>query len=226
MNRSRLIPLLSLLTLMMATIAPASAADKVNPFTPLWNQEYALCAGAVTFNFDGITYAKCRKLLGDSLGLTHAYPPNNNVQTVNNMGIASGTYIVSTYSPPSPQEYALYDCKAQGAFAQCNGGICFSNTSGSAFPGVGPVADNEIICSCPITTTANYHVTGPADCPDTRAEYDRICGKGSKKAKTADGVSLYIGAGGAPSATLAMNAVYDETFGTTSQAKICKRPKR
>lgn len=48
---------------------------EANPVViPLANQAYALCAGAVPFNFDGITYAKCRKKFGNTLGLTHAYP--------------------------------------------------------------------------------------------------------------------------------------------------------
>ena len=196
-----------------------------NPNTALWNQEYALCAGAISFNFDGVTYAKCRKKDGNSLGLTHAYP-GGDVQTVNNIGNAAdnGSFMVSTYSPPDPSIYATYGCKAPGSFAQCDGGICFTNTSGKNFPGVGPVAENEIICSCPITTSSNYHVWGPADCPSTRREYDAICAKGSKKATRADGTILRIGNNGPAAVTVALDAMYDQAFGTKNTPKICKRP--
>ena len=196
-----------------------------NGFTPLPNQDYALCAGAVTFNFDGITYAKCRKNNGNSLALTHAYP-GGNAQTVNAIGTAqnNGSFFLSTYSPPDPAKYALYACKKLGAYAQCNGGICFTDTSGKNFPAIGPVGQNEIICSCPITTSTSYHVTGPMPCAATAKEYDQICGSGSSKIKTADGVSLMIGAGGPPASTLAMNAYYDHLFGTKSPETVCKRP--
>jgi len=196
-----------------------------SPNTALRNQNYALCAGAESFNFDGVTYAKCRKKNGNSLGLTHSYP-GGNVQTVNNIGNAAGNggFIVSTYSPPDPNLYAVYNCEATGSFAQCDGGICFTNTSGTKFPRVGPVLDDEIICSCPITSSSKYHVWGPADCRFTQSEYDAICGKGSKEITRADGAILHIGNTGPPSVTIALDAEYDKTFGTKSTPKVCKRP--
>jgi len=203
-----------------------------SPNTALGNQEYALCAGAESFNFNGVTYAKCRKQYGNSLGITHSYS-GGNVQTVNDIGTApgNGSFIVSTYSPPDSSLFAIYDCKGKrkaakttGSFAQCDGGICFTNTSGRNFPGVGPVADDEIICSCPIISTSIYHVWGPADCPATQSEYDAICAKGSKKMTRADGAILHVGNTGPPIVTLALDAMYDKRFGTKSTPKICERP--
>lgn len=220
-----------------ATVQPASHAQATSPnrkanevlkdfpLIPLKNQKYALCAGAVTFNFDGITYARCVLKDGNSLALKHPYK-GGNAETVNKIGNApgNGSFLVSTYSPPSPDENALYSCTSSGAYAQCNGGICFTNTTGNEFPGLGRLASNEIICSCPITVAKGYHVTGPAQCPTSRSAYDKICGKGSEKAVTKDGASLYIGAGGPPATTLGMNAYYDKVFKTTSGSKICERP--
>lgn len=55
----------------------ANAVLKDMPLIPLSNQKYALCAGAVTFNFDGITYARCRLKDGDSLAEKHNYKGGN-----------------------------------------------------------------------------------------------------------------------------------------------------
>ena len=48
-------------------------ATTTNPVIPLPNQDYALCAGAVTFNLDSITYAKCRIKYGNSLGVCRTF---------------------------------------------------------------------------------------------------------------------------------------------------------
>src|SRR5215471_5918793 len=77
----------------------------------------------------------------------------------NAKGAANG-YIVSTYSPPvsvlAPNgDRAIYTCPARtsdGAYARCDGGICFTSTEGQSFPGFEqPLAKDQIICSCPIT---------------------------------------------------------------------------
>ena len=175
-------------------------------FTKLPDQDYALCAGALTWNFDGITYAKCKKMNGNSLSLTQAYPappkpPQGNIQTINDIGTApdNGAFIVSTYSPPeearSPSgNLAVYNCKGKGNYAQCDGGICFTNTSGKSFPGLGTLAENEIMCSCPIATAKVYEVFGPNPCPKTAAEFDRVCATGSRTNK--NGEYLRIGSPG------------------------------
>ena len=204
----------------------AMALPVPDPLTALENQPYALCAGAISFNFNGITYAKCRKKDGDSLGITHSYPVRNNIQTVNDIGaLDTNPFIVSTYSPPDNEVYALYSCNKSGAYAQCDGGICFTNTSATTFPGVGFVAENEIICSCPISTANRYHVWGPADCPKTAQAYDNICGAGSKKEVIKDGVILRIGNSGSVKVTKAQNDLYYQKFGgTPSEIAECRRP--
>ena len=198
---------------------------EANPVvTPLANQAYALCAGAVSFNFDGITYAKCRKKVGNSLGLTHAYP-GGDVATVNATGInGAGPFMVSTYSPPDPERFALYSCNKPGAYAQCDGGICFTNTTGNPFPNLGVVGNGEIVCSCPISTASKYHVWGPAECPKSAKEYDAICVTGPKKLVTGDGAMLRIGNSGPVAVTKAQNDYYDRIFGTATQMKLCQRP--
>ena len=211
----------------LTVLALAGAATEVsqaapNPTTPLPDQPYALCAGAQAFNFGGVTYAKCRLKQGNSLGLTNAYP-GGNVLTVNQSLNLAGQFMVSTYSPPDPKEYALYQCQANGAFAQCNGGLCYAFKG--SFPGLGSVADGEVICSCPIVyRTTVYHVTGPGTCPATRQEYDSICGSGPKKTQTANGTLLHVGSGGPLSVTLGLNRIFDAAFGTQSQSKQCARP--
>lgn len=204
-------------------------ATPTNPLIPLYNQDYALCAGAVSFNLDGITYAKCRIKNGNSLGMTHTYTgnPGGNIETINQIGLlGTAPFMVSTYSPPDPEKFALYSCNKPGAYAQCNGGLCFTNTTGNEFPGLGAVSAGEIMCSCPITTSNKYHVWGPASCPITANEYDKICAAGSKKTVAGDGFNLRIGSSGSVAVTQAQDIYYDDTFGTTSQSKICNRPRK
>jgi hypothetical protein len=116
------------------------------------NQPYALCTGAISFNFDDITYATYTPVILDK-----------NVLNLNIIGTShrKSTFTVITYSPPDPYTYSLYTCIKPAAFAQCNGGICFENTSGSEFPGVGLVRQDEIICSCPIANITNPDVSRP-----------------------------------------------------------------
>lgn len=194
-------------------------------FTPLANQPYALCAGVTTFNFDGVAYAKCKLLNGNSLGITHSYPTDNNVQTVNTIGVASNNYVVSTYSPPNTSQFALYSCNKAGAYAQCNGGLCFNSTIGKPFPKIGPLGSDEIICSCPVVASSSYHVTASATCPSTQAQYDQICGAGVSTEQSANGVSVYIGSDGPSAGTLALNALYSATFGgSLSPESVCPYP--
>ena len=207
-----------------ATAAPSPEEFVSSKFKPMADQTYALCAGAISFNFDGVTYAKCRLKKGNSIAAAHTYP-GGDALTVNKQLTDTGPYMVSTYSPPDPKNYALYTCERDGAFAQCNGGLCYRYDGD--FPGVGNVGSNEVICSCPITyKKTTYHVTGPAQCPTTRAAYDNICGSGKRADVTADGTILHIGAGGPPVTTIdGLNKMYDEAFGTeTPTPPICARP--
>lgn len=188
------------------------------------SQKYALCAGALSFNFDGITYAKCLKLKGNSVSLTQSYPPNQNIKTVNKIGTANNTYRVSTYSPPGAS-VAVYTCTQPGAFAQCDGGLCFESTSGKKFPSLGRLSRGEIICSCPaVTTDQTYHVNGPATCPKTAAEYDAICGAGSAKAQSSNGVILRVGAAGPAINNDILLEFYNISFGASYVNSKCERP--
>ena len=38
-------------------------------YVKLFNQSYALCAGATTYNYGLVTYAKCLRLKGNSISL-------------------------------------------------------------------------------------------------------------------------------------------------------------
>ena len=199
-------------------LARAASADSSTSghLTILENQNYALCAGAVSFVFDKVLYAKCSIENGTSLSLPLNYPSvtppgqpagapiasGGNIATVNQAGTSAQTFMVSTYSPPTQAlkstangNLALYTCKAgsTGSYAQCDGGICFKNTSGTTFPGVGAVAANEIICSCPIATPGasskiGWQVYGPKPCLDDK-QYHNLC-----NASVHNGSTMYIGA--------------------------------
>jgi hypothetical protein len=191
----------------LGTALSGMVAHADDPFTILPNQAYALCAGAIAFVFDNVAYANCQILLGNSISLTHSYPsvpltgqPAGNIATVNQQGIAWNSFIVSTYSPPtsatSPQgNTAIYTCRAGsiGSYAQCDGGLCFTSTTNTTFPGLGAVSSGQIVCSCPIATPSiatprvGYQVFGPYPCLSSR-DYDKLC-----NAPVYNGSTLYIG---------------------------------
>lgn len=218
--------ILGLLTTLILTLSQLSLANPVcDAFAYLPSQPYALCAGANTWNFDGITYAKCAKMNGNSISLRKPYSPGNDISTVNALGVSQGSaYIVSTYSPPDSSQYAVYSCNKRGSYAQCDGGICFSSTSGKVFPGLGQVNESEIICSCPITTSSGYQVFGPAECPKTRAEYDQICGAGLSSAK--NGGYLKIGAPGKRFTVQELSDCYSQRYELKPVTNLarCERP--
>jgi hypothetical protein len=179
--------------------SPASSTSP-NPFRILDNQTYALCAVASCFIFNEVAYCKCDVLTGDSISLTLKFD-DQNVCDVNEDGAVNG-YMVSTFSvPPSvlpPNgDQAIYTCPAgsDGAYAQCDGGICFKSTQGKSFPGFdGPLAEDEIICSCPITEQSprepvGYQIAGPYPCQNSFFEN---CKK--KAANKNTGSTLYVGA--------------------------------
>jgi hypothetical protein len=104
-----------------------------------------------------------------------AFGNGENVCSVNAQGPGNG-YMVSTFSVPSSVvapdgNQALYSCPANtstGAYAQCDGGLCFTSTEGASFPGFSaPLTDAQIICSCPITVAdsatarVGYQIAGP-----------------------------------------------------------------
>src|SRR5215831_11984333 len=171
----------------------------------LKNQPYALCAGAVSTNFNQITYANCAKLRGNSISLPHPFasaPGNDDnpgdINTVNEGAPNRGGYIVSTYSPPAGavvptgNSVAVYQCERGGSYAQCDGGLCFTSTKGGNPPLWGPVSNSQIVCSCPIQTSAiPFTVMGPKPCPTTAAEYDAVCGSNVSQAN--NGATIFIG---------------------------------
>lgn len=202
-------------------------------YVKLLKQPYALCAGAAAVNYDFITYAKCKRMRGTSISEQQRYPfPDNptfnviprtgDIATVNAGRAVDKGYMVSTYSPPaglsSPRnELALNTCSDGGSYAQCDGGLCFTSTTGKSSPLWGKVSDNEIICSCPVTTTSDsFQVFGSGQCPTTRAAFDAVCGRNVTAAN--NGAVLYIGSPtGVPEALAAC-------LNQTAVFNHCERP--
>src|SRR5215510_14168243 len=136
----------------------SSVTNGGSVFKILGNQTYALCAVAKCFVFNEVAYCTCDVLTGDSISLALEFD-DQDVCTVNEEGVKNG-YMVSTFSVPTSGNMASYTCPgaitdkpgSDGAYAQCDGGICFKSTRGQSFPGFDePLAKDEIICSCPIT---------------------------------------------------------------------------
>lgn len=182
---------------------PARSQDDPKAFKICKNQSYALCALASCFVFDKVSYCKCDMKQGDSISLPFKYGNGQDVCSFNEAAAAGGT-MVSTFSPP-PQAIApngnraLYTCPAStsnGAYAQCDGGICFKATAGQTFPGFDkPLTKDEIICSCPITTAdpstakTGFQIAGPYPCD---ASFFRYCRSATANTKT--GSTIYVGA--------------------------------
>jgi hypothetical protein len=178
-----------------STIAPSSvpkcsspaSSNSPSPLRILDNQTYALCAVASCVVFNEVAYCKCDVKTGDSISLTLNFD-DENVCTVNEEGAATGSYMVSTFSIPSSVlkggDMASYNCPgatpgragSDGAYAQCDGGICFTSTQGQPSPfSDEPLAKDEIICSCPITeqnpkSPVGYTISGPYPCQQSYFE--------------------------------------------------------
>ena len=160
--------------------------DPAPPFVICNNQQYALCAAASCFVYDGVAYCKCDIKRGDSISLQLSYSSSTgerNVCDVNRQGRSNG-YMMSTFSLPKSAEKggsaAVYTCPGSAdkgggvvapvAYGQCDGGFCFRSTRNQRYPGfTDPLREDEIICSCPISTDATtgssdsfgYQVFGP-----------------------------------------------------------------
>ena len=184
------------------SIGPANTTSR-GVFKICHDQTYALCAVASCFVFNGLAYCTCDIKKGDSISLPFHYGRGKNVCSVNAEGPGNG-FMVSTYSlPPSVKaprgDQALYSCPpatSNGAYAQCDGGICFRSTQGQDFPGsTKPIRPNQIIFSCPITLAdpatakVGYQIAGPYPC---QQGFFRNCG--SKVANTQTGATIYVGA--------------------------------
>lgn len=159
--------------------APFAAQAAPAPYAICSNQTYALCASASAFVYQEVSYAKCIIKRGDSISappLTYTEGAQvKNICDMNAEGVPNG-YMMSTFSLPQEVKKggnkALYTCPggSTAGYAQCDGGTCFKSSTGKFFPGVGQVGNDEIICSCPITTptTSNapfgYQFIGPFPC--------------------------------------------------------------
>jgi hypothetical protein len=194
--------------------------DPEPPFVICNNQKYALCAEATSFVYDQVAYSECAILKGDSISLQLKYSSSTgeaNVCDVNQQGKTNG-YMLSTFSPPSDVQKggqaAVYTCpgsanagsgvSAPVAYAQCDGGICFKSTRRKNFPGfAGRLRNNQIICSCPISTdetqggsnSFGYQVTGPYDptAPAGSRCDVNACASCSVPNPTANGTILHVG---------------------------------
>jgi hypothetical protein len=145
--------------------------DPEPPFVICENQRYALCAEASCFVYDGVAYFKCDIMSGNSISLQLSYSSpagERNVCAVNRQGRTNG-YMASTFSLPNNVKKggraAVYTCPGSAdagsgviapiAYGQCDGGFCFKSTRGQRIPGfTGRLRNDEILCSCPISTGA------------------------------------------------------------------------
>ncbi|MGH6838555.1 MAG: hypothetical protein ACREDT_07105 [Methylocella sp.] len=201
--KSRLQMSLSVGTLSMALAIVAAHAESpgvlpdnsqmgnVIPYAICTNQTYALCAEATSFVFNGLAYAECQIKHGNSISAPpFKYPvvnplgqPQQNICDLNEQGRGNG-FMASTFSLPTDAVKggtgAIYTCPggSTGAYAQCEGGICFKSTKGKSFPGLPSLTQDEIICSCPITKAINnhdpigYQIFGPYPC---QKDYFKNC---------------------------------------------------
>jgi hypothetical protein len=177
------------------------------------DQTYALCAAARCNVYDGVAYCQCDVKHGDSISLPFTMGKGEDVCAINAAG-AHNKYMISTYSLPeqiaSPQGgAAVYTCEgddADGAYAQCDGGLCFRSTEEMTFPGFDkPVPKGQIICSCPITQAAPgtsaqaFQIMGPYPCDKSFFKY---CKAATANSKT--GSTIYVGAPAGTPAALAV----------------------
>ena len=191
-------------------------------------QTYALCAAARCTVFDGVAYCQCDVKSGDSISLAFQMGEGEDVCSINAAG-ANNRYMVSTYSLPasivSPKgDQAIYTCsgdKSEGAYAQCDGGMCFASTEETSFPGFDKkVAKGQIICSCPITVAKpgeakqGHQILGPYPCQES---FFRYCD--SSTANTATGSTIYVGAPTGTAQDLAM-----KLNGRVPALNVCRPP--
>jgi hypothetical protein len=192
----------SLSPVVPGSVNPELSAGLPEFFTICRDQTYALCAVSSCFVYNQVAYCKCDVEHGDSISLPFEFD-GQDVCDVNAEGPANG-FMVSTFSLPDSVleggDMALYTCRAgtsDGAYAQCDGGLCFTSTEASpSFPGFDvPLTDDQIICSCPITTanpdqaTFGYQIAGPFPCEDSFFENCQ-----SAESNTRTGSTIPVGA--------------------------------
>jgi len=192
---------LATLVLLCAT-RPAQSAPGEPAMRVCKDQTYALCAAARCNVFDGVAYCQCDVKSGNSISLPFQMG-SGDVCSVNASGPENG-FMVSTFSLPASivaphGDHAIYSCPrgvSEGAYAQCDGGLCFASTGGRTFPGFdGPVPKGQILCSCPITTgnipsdVIGHQILGPYPCQESFFQY---CKSDTSNSKT--GSTIYVGA--------------------------------
>ena len=177
-------------------------------FEILDNQTYALCATASCLVFNEVAYCTCDVLSGESISLSLDFD-SQDVCSVNEDGVKNG-YMVSTFSPPASVlkggDQASYTCPgatptkagSDGAYAQCDGGICFKSTQGQSSPFFDEtLAKDEIICSCPITQQSptnpvGYNIVGPYPNGHCDPSFFENCN--TPLPNSSNGFTLFVGA--------------------------------
>ncbi|MBV9813816.1 MAG: hypothetical protein JO326_13795 [Acetobacteraceae bacterium] len=198
------------LVLMAGGPARAADGDATDPLAGLFgrgrpvicqDQTYALCAGASCFTFNGVAYCKCGVRNGKSISSPFNYDDNQNICSLNAEGANNG-YMASTFSLPDSLKapsgnQALYVCPrtSHAAYAKCDGGICFKSTTGRSFPGSDtPLADDQIVCSCPVETAnpvQGLEIIGPYPCQKSFFENcDRAVANDDTGSRLYDGTSI------------------------------------
>ena len=172
------------------------------PETDEQTRIYALCASAQCWTIDSVAYCKCDLRNGRNISTPYYYRESGQKKDVCDLltqGIDNG-FSVSTYAPPRQilKSYqadveklgppmAIYTCDPKtdtnslGAYsAQCDGGLCFLSTQGQAFPGLGKLDDNQLICSCPPKQNSTpFQIIGPWSCsPGEKNLMNRCCDRG------------------------------------------------
>ena len=189
-------------TAILAHIGKITALPRPGVFKVCKDQTYALCAVASCFVFNEVAYCTCDVEQGDSISLPFTFGGSNDVCTVNAEGADNG-YMVSTYSLSDSVlvggDKAIYTCPrnvSSGAYAQCDGGLCFTSTEGQDFPpgSTATLGENQIICACPIVQAnppepLGYQIAGPYPC---ERSFFRNCS--SQTANTNTGSTIYVGA--------------------------------
>lgn len=182
---------------MMALSSTAHAVVKC-PTAGSPSNEFALCATALCWTLDGVSYCKCDiKEDQPSISLPFTFTEGSTLKNVCDL-LTQGTingFTISTYATPPQalqgynqateregQPKALYTCDKSGyknrpAYsAQCDGGVCFKSTTNSDFPGLGRIGPDEIVCSCPPTANKKpFQIAGPWNCRPGEANTNNQC---------------------------------------------------
>ncbi len=167
------------------------------PTTSSTNNGFALCATGQCWTLDGVSYCKCDLMHEESISLSFNYTEGGVMKDVCDLlvhGVTNG-FTMSTYATPDQvlKRYdpatggqgpaqALYTCNEPGysvkpAYsAQCDGGVCFTSSTNTEFPGLGHIGGSEIVCSCPPTPNKGpFQISGPWSCAPGEANVGNKC---------------------------------------------------